>query len=85
MNGNDFEVSPFFNELPQPVKKEAYENLAYELLDSYLSNYEGEDDLDFVTERLVRGLGGSTRPDLVKAINDWEAYALANNLTEMGF
>ena len=41
----------YFNSMPEEAQKKAYENLAYQLLDSYLYEY-GED----AEERLMKSL-----------------------------
>jgi hypothetical protein len=43
----------YFETLPEDVKKKAFENLAYELLDSYLDNHREDEDIE---ERLMETL-----------------------------
>jgi Fe-S cluster biosynthesis and repair protein YggX len=52
----------YFNTLPEEVQKKAYENLAYELLDSYLKQH----DPVVSEERLMQCLENETQPYLNK-------------------
>ena len=60
----------YFNDLDPSVRAKAMENLAYELLDSYLT----DTDDDVIESRLMETLKGENRPNLAKAYDDWEKH-----------
>jgi len=60
---------PFFNGLDKPVKDKAMENLAFRFLEDFIQMNEDED----IERVLMEELKGESRPDLVKAYQDWKA------------
>ena len=46
----------YFNSMPEEAQKKAYENLAYELLDTYLETMARAGDEEDAEERLMKSL-----------------------------